>query len=87
MADRAASGSEVALRDLPGATSPWTPQDQARARLESDKERLNDALTRVRAAAQALTPAARIRQDPMTWVLGAFAVGFVSGWLTAPRRR
>ena len=48
--------------------------------------RLRDALDAMEEAARELTPAARIRRDPVAWVGGAFVVGLVLGFLTASRR-
>jgi ElaB/YqjD/DUF883 family membrane-anchored ribosome-binding protein len=60
--------------------------DRLRHRLVENKARLREAIEAMEAAAKELTPAARIRHNPMRWVAGAFAVGLVLGWLTGRPR-
>ena len=68
---------------VPAATS---EAERLRQRLDANKARLRDAVEAMEAAAQELTPAARIRHDPLRWVAGAFVVGLVLGLLTGGRR-
>ena len=59
--------------------------DRIRQRLDENKARLREAMDAMEEAARELTPAARIRHDPMRWVGGAFLVGLVLGFLTGRR--
>jgi hypothetical protein len=59
-----------------------------RSRMQRSDERLRAALERFRAAAHGVTPAARISESPVSWVVGAFAVGVFIGWLSrSPKNR
>lgn len=61
-------------------------RDRIRQRLDENRARLRVAVQAMEDAARELTPAARIRHDPYSWVGGAFVVGFVLGFITARRR-
>jgi hypothetical protein len=61
-------------------------QDRAfevRRHLEASRERLRAAIDQVRASARDLTPAARIAQQPVRWLAGAFVAGVALGFFTA----
>lgn len=58
-----------------------------RQRFVDSRERLRMAVSDARQVARDVTPAARIREDPWRWVLGAVAVGFLLARLTTRRRR
>ena len=59
--------------------------DRIRQRLHENKARLREAMDAMEEAARELTPAARIRHDPMRWIGGAFLAGLVLGFLTGRR--
>ena len=62
-------------------------QERFRERLAGSRERLVAAVERVRRATRELTPAARIADEPIAWVLRALVVGLAIGLLTGRRRR
>jgi len=75
------------LQTRPAAPLIRSRQERSRRRLAGSRERLVVAMERVRAATRELTPAARIAEQPMTWVVRALLVGLALGLLTGRRRR
>jgi ElaB/YqjD/DUF883 family membrane-anchored ribosome-binding protein len=75
------------LQARPAAPLVRSRQERSRRRLAGSRQRLVAAVERVRAATRELTPAARIAEQPMTWVFRALVVGLAIGLLTARRRR
>jgi hypothetical protein len=74
--------TDLVLRPMAHLVS---PRARYEFQMEASRLRLHSAMTHLRARAKELTPAARIQQHPIRWVLGGLAVGFVFGLLTAPR--
>jgi len=58
-----------------------------RSRLDQSDERLRAAFARFRTAAQAVTPAAQISDNPLPWIMGGLALGIFIGWLSRSPRR
>ena len=75
------------LEVRPRATLIRSRQERFRQRLAGSRERLVTAVERVRAATRELTPASRIADRPITWILRALVVGLAIGLLTRSRRR
>lgn len=76
------------LQVRPGAPVVRSPrQERFRRRLAGSRERLMVAMEQMRTATRELTPAARIAEQPITWVLRALVVGLAIGLLTGRRRR
>ncbi|MEQ1501935.1 MAG: hypothetical protein ABMB14_06875 [Myxococcota bacterium] len=60
--------------------------DRFRSRLDRSRARLQRAVVRVQDAARDMTPAARIEDQPVRWLLGGLAVGLLLGWMSSTRR-
>lgn len=63
-----------------------SPRAKYEFQLEKSRMRLREAMAHLKERAHEVTPAAQISENPIAWVIGGLAVGFVLGLLTAPRR-
>lgn len=63
-----------------------SPRARYEFQMEKSRMRLREAMSHLKERAREITPAARIGEHPIAWVLGGLAAGFVFALLTARRR-
>lgn len=79
MSDQPTEERAIALRRPPASTD---RVQYLRSRLRANDARLRHALQELNRAAQDLTPAAVVSRHPVQYLLGAFALGLILGFMT-----
>jgi hypothetical protein len=78
MSDQPTEERAIALR----TPSSMDRVQYLRTRLQANDARLRTALQELNRAAHDLTPAAAVSRQPVQYVLGAFALGLIVGFMT-----